>query len=138
MISFSTQDVSFDLKKKREIKAWAKDLITGEGKKAGEICYIFCSDAYLGEMNRKYLKHDTLTDIITFDYSEEGLLSGDIFISTERVAENAGKFHTGFEKELGRVMAHGLLHLSGLGDKSPEQKEQMRVAEDKYLAHFPL
>lgn len=137
MISFTTADFSFNLKNKIKIRNWVKTILEAEGKKTGDITYIFCSDNYLGDMNEKYLKHHTLTDIITFDYSESGKQSGDIFISIERVKENAGSFNTTFVRELGRVMAHGVLHLAGFKDKTPGEKKQMREKEDFYLASYP-
>jgi rRNA maturation RNase YbeY len=114
-----------------------KTISDTEGKKAGDITYVFCTDDFLFSMNEKYLKHDTLTDIITFDYSEKGTLSGDIFISVERVKDNAESFRTTFSLELGRVMAHGVLHLAGYKDKSSEDKKVMKSKEDFYLASFP-
>jgi rRNA maturation RNase YbeY len=137
MISFSTVELNYKLKNKLNVKKWIKTIIETEGKVAGEIAYVFCSDEYLGTMNEKYLNHDTLTDIITFDYSEKGILSGDIFISIERVKENAGSFNATFDAELGRVMAHGVLHLSGYKDKTPDHKKLMRSKEDFYLATYP-
>jgi probable rRNA maturation factor len=137
MISFSTIETTFNLKNKLKIRNWVKAILETEGKSAGDITYIFCNDKYLGGMNEKYLKHNTLTDIITFDYSEKGKLSGDIFISIERVSENAGSFNTTLNEELGRVMAHGVLHLSGYKDKSPDDKKMMKHKEDFYLTSFP-
>jgi rRNA maturation RNase YbeY len=137
MISFSVIETSYNLKNKSKIRNWVKSILETEGKKAGEITYIFCNDEYLGGLNEKYLKHNTLTDIITFDYSEKDKLSGDIFISIERVKENAVSFNTTLNQELGRVMAHGVLHLSGYKDKTPEDKKMMRSKEDFYLATFP-
>jgi probable rRNA maturation factor len=137
MISFSTAEIEFNLKNKLKVKAWVKSILEAEKKVAGDITYIFCNDDFLGSMNEKYLKHDTLTDIITFDYSEKGILSGDIFISIERVKENAESFKTGFDAELGRVMAHGVLHLSGYKDKTAADKKEMRSKEDFYLSYFP-
>ncbi len=137
MISFSTVDIKYNLQNKLKIKSWVKTILDTEGKKAGDITYVFCNDDFLFSMNEKYLKHDTLTDIITFDYSEKGRLSGDIFISIERVKENAESFKTTFNQELGRVMAHGILHLAGYKDKSSEDKKVMRSKEDFYLASFP-
>jgi probable rRNA maturation factor len=137
MISFSTAEIEFNLKNKLKVKAWVKYILEAEKKVAGDITYIFCNDDFLGSMNEKYLKHDTLTDIITFDYSEKGILSGDIFISIERVKENAESFKTGFDAELGRVMAHGVLHLSGYKDKTAADKKEMRSKEDFYLSSFP-
>lgn len=137
MISFSTVEINYDLRNKLKIKVWVKSILDTENKVAGDITYIFCNDEYLGSMNEKYLKHSTLTDIITFDYSEEGIISGDIFISIERVKENAGSFNTTFNAELGRVMAHGVLHLSGYKDKTADDKKEMRSKEDFYLPSFP-
>lgn len=137
MISFTTADFSFNLKNKIKIRNWVKAIFEAEGKKTGDITYVFCSDNYLGDMNQKYLKHNTLTDIITFDYSESGKQSGDIFISIQRVNENAESFNTTFIRELGRVMAHGVLHLVGYKDKTPGEKKQMREKEDFYLASYP-
>lgn len=137
MISFSTVEIKYTLKNKLKVKAWIKSILNTEGKNAGDITYVFCNDEYLGGMNEKYLKHNTLTDIITFDYSKEGILSGDIFISIERVIENAGSFNTTFDAELGRVMAHGVLHLSGYRDKTTVDKTEMRSKEDFYLSSFP-
>lgn len=137
MISFSTVEIDYILKNKLNIKKWVKTIVETEGKVAGDITFVFCTDEYLGTMNEKYLNHTTLTDIITFDYSEKGKLSGDIFISIDRVKENAGNFEVTFTTELGRVMAHGILHLSGYKDKSPDDKLVMRSKEDFYLASFP-
>ena len=123
--------------KKSNLKNYIKYLIHNELKKAGNISIVLCSDNYLLEMNKKYLEHDYFTDIITFDYSEKGKLAGDIFISIERVKENAESYNTTFDAELGRVMAHGVLHLSGYKDKTPPDKKLMKSKEDFYLAAFP-
>lgn len=109
---------------------------SAEKKNFGTLNYIFCNDAHLLQINREYLKHDTYTDIITFDYSEKKIISGDIFISIERVTENAEKFKQPFEIELQRVMVHGILHLIGYNDKSSQEKETMRAKEDFYLKRF--
>jgi rRNA maturation RNase YbeY len=137
MISFSALDIPYTLKNKLKIKKWVKFILESEGKVAGDITYVFCNDEYLGSLNEKYLKHKTLTDIITFDYSEMGKLSGDIFISIERVKENAATFSTSLNQEVGRVMAHGALHLVGYKDKTSEDKKAMRSKEDFYLSTFP-
>jgi len=137
MISFSTVETDYNLKNKLKVKNWVKTILEAEGKVAGDITYVFCNDEYLGSMNEKYLKHNTLTDIITFDYSEKGILSGDIFISIERVRENAGSFNTTFNAELGRVIAHGVLHLSGYKDKTAEDKKIMTGREDYYPVSYP-
>jgi len=112
---------------------WVEKTITSSDFMCGEITYIFCDDEYLLEINQKYLNHDNYTDIITFDYTQDRLISGDLFISTERVKENAASFGVSFEKELARVMIHGVLHLLGMEDKTPELKAEMRAEEDKHL-----
>lgn len=137
MISFSTVETDFDLKNKLNVKRWVKSILETEGKSTGDIAYVFCSDEYLLGINQKYLKHDTFTDIITFDYSEGGILSGDIFISIDRVQENMEGFKTTLGQELGRVMAHGVLHLAGYKDKTSADKKMMRSKEDFYLASYP-
>ena len=138
MISFTSVETRFVLKNKRKVQNWIKSILETENKKAGNITYVFCSDSYLGQMNEKYLRHHTLTDIITFDYSEKDTLSGDICISVERVRENSEIFKTTFNQELARVMAHGVLHLSGYNDKSAEDKKRMRAKEDFYLSLNPV
>lgn len=136
MIAFLTEDITFELKEKLKHKAWLKDVAKAEGFKIGELNYIFCSDAYLLDINQKYLGHDTLTDIVTFDNSENPkMIEGDIFISIERVRENAIKFDT-VPSELKRVMVHGLLHLVGYKDKDKVQKELMRNKENEHLKNI--
>jgi rRNA maturation RNase YbeY len=136
MIAFLTEDITFELKEKLKHKAWLKDAAKAEGFKIGELNYIFCSDAYLLDINQKYLGHDTLTDIVTFDNSEDPkMIEGDIFISIERVRENAVKFDTA-ESELKRVMVHGLLHLAGFKDKDKAQKELMTIKENEHLKTY--
>ena len=136
MITFLTEDITFGLKEKLKHKAWLKDAAKAEGFAIGELNYIFCSDAYLLDINQKYLGHDTLTDIVTFDNSEDPkMIEGDIFISVERVRENAIKFDTG-DTELKRVMVHGLLHLAGYKDKDKAQKELMRNKENEHLKNI--
>jgi probable rRNA maturation factor len=132
-ISFHSEDVDFQLENEQKIIDWIISTIHQEGKYSTEISYIFCSDAYLHQMNLEYLNHDTYTDIITFDYTENSVVSGDIFISIDRVKENAKKFNTTFLNELSRVIIHGVLHLVGYKDKSTEQKQVMRSKEDFYL-----
>ena len=132
-INFHSEDVDFHLVNEKKTIKWIKDSIKNENKIVGEISYIFCSDEYLHKMNLEYLNHDTFTDIITFDYTEKNNVSGDIFISIDRVKENAVKFKTIFENELSRVIIHGVLHLIGYKDKSIQDKEQMRSKEDFYL-----
>ena len=124
------EDINIKIKNKLAIKKWLKNTVELEKKKLGELNYIFCSDDYLHEMNVSYLQHDTLTDIITFDNSEtESLIVGDIFISVDRVKENAAKFEVEFADELHRVMVHGALHLLGYKDKKKAEKEKMREKE---------
>lgn len=133
-IYFSSENTNFDLKGKLKVKKWISDIIKAQNKKVGDISYLFCDDAYLIEVNRTYLDHDTYTDIITFDYVEGNLISGDIMISVERVKENAELFHTTFDQELHRVIIHGVLHLLGQGDKSDKEAAQMRKKEEAALA----
>lgn len=117
-----------------KVKKWISDTIKSQNKRVGDISYIFCDDAYLIEINRTYLNHDTYTDIITFDYVEDDLVSGDIMISVERVEENAKIFKTTFEQELHRVIIHGIHHLLGQGDKSEAEAAAMRKKEEASLA----
>jgi len=137
MIQFTSHGISFRLQNKNKVRQWIRDILLSEGKPAGELAFVFCDDAYLSEMNMKYLKHSTLTDIITFDYSEKKALSGDILISIDRIRDNAAKYSTTFNDELGRVMAHGVLHLLGYNDKSPGEKVEMRNREERYKSAFP-
>ena len=113
---------------------WIKKLILNEEKKVGNINYIFCDDEYLLKVNQDFLNHDYYTDIITFDYVKGKTISGDIFISLPRISENASPLSSGFEKELLRVLAHGVLHLCGYKDKSDEEQKTMRAKEDFYIS----
>jgi len=117
-------------------KKWIKNTIKKEGREPGEITFIFCSDDYLLEINKQYLDHDYYTDIITFDYVEGKEISGDIFISVDRVKENAATFGVDFQNELNRVLVHGVLHLLGYKDKSADEKKLMTSKEDEYLHEF--
>ena len=112
---------------------WVEKLILNEEKKVGNINYIFCDDEYLLKVNQDFLNHDYYTDIITFDYVKGKTISGDIFISLTRISENASTLSSGFEKELLRVLAHGVLHLCGYKDKSDEEQKEMRAKEDFYI-----
>ena len=133
-VRYFTEDLSFDLKGKRAHSQWIVTIIKNENQDPGNINYIFCSDPYLHSINRQYLNHDTYTDIITFDQSEENnLIEGEIYISIDRVKENASSLNVPFETELRRVMAHGVLHLLGYTDKDPEHKKTMRKKEDDCL-----
>ena len=133
-IYFSSENIKFDLRGKLKVKKWITDLIKAQNKKVGDISYLFCDDAYLIEVNRTYLDHDTYTDIITFDYVEGDTISGDILISVERLKENAQLFNTTFDQELHRVIIHGVLHLLGQGDKTEAEAAQMRKKEEAALA----
>jgi len=138
MIHFFEEDIRVPLNKKREIKSWLQRVAKEEDKKIGELNYVFCSDSYLLEMNQQYLNHNTLTDIITFDQSDNPtIVEGDIYISFDRVKENGSSLQS--EKtELYRVMVHGLLHLLGYKDKKTEEQQLMRSKEDYYLTHLNL
>jgi probable rRNA maturation factor len=135
-INFYSPEVSFNLKNKTGHRNWILQIISAENKTAGELSFIFCTDEFLHSMNLQYLNHDTLTDIITFDYTADNTISGEIFISIERVRENALKFNTEFNAELLRVMSHGVLHLCGYKDKTKQEKHIMRSKEDSALALF--
>ncbi len=133
-ISFLTEDISFDLNHKENISKWIQNVISEEGKETGEVTYIFCSDDYLHKINLEHLKHDSFTDVITFDYCNENIVNTDVFISIDRVKENAISFNTSFQNELNRVIIHGILHLVGYDDKSDSDKEVIRSKEDFYLS----
>lgn len=132
MISFNYEN-DFELNDEAKYEAWISEIIDSEDKTEGEINYIFCNDDYLLEKNIEFLNHDTLTDIISFDYSMGNLISGDIFISTERVKDNAVDFNVSFEEELKRVMAHGVLHYCGYKDKSEDDSKVMRAKEEEKI-----
>ena len=133
-ISFFEEDIQYNLKDKTKVRQWIKDTIAAEGYKLDELTYVFCSDEYLLKMNRQYLDHDTYTDIITFDNSSaEKTVTGDIFISIDRIRENAAKFNQTVVNELHRVIIHGVLHLLGYKDKTPADNKKMTQLEDKYL-----
>jgi len=124
------------IQKKADYADWINRVVDSEGFSVGQIDYIFCTDDYLLKLNKDYLNHDTFTDIITFDYRDGSIISGDIFISTDRVQDNAKKFDVEFSNELRRVMIHGILHLAGFGDKSKEEKDIMRLKEDEKIKMF--
>jgi probable rRNA maturation factor len=117
-------------------KKWLEDIIISEEKKLGEISYIFCDDEYLLKINQDYLQHDYYTDIITFDYVKGKTISAEIFVSLQRISDNASTLSKNYEEELRRVLAHGILHLSGYKDKTEEEEKQMRNKEDFYLAKY--
>ncbi|MBR1575159.1 MAG: rRNA maturation RNase YbeY [Bacteroidales bacterium] len=133
MISYFTEDIKFVLKGKLLNNRWLKMVVESEIKKLGDLSIIFCSDRYILDVNIKYLQHDYFTDIITFDYCEGDKISGDLFISIDSVRENALFYGTEFEDELDRVMVHGVLHLLGYDDHSPEDVAVMREKEDYYV-----
>jgi probable rRNA maturation factor len=135
MISFN-YELDFKLEDEAAYSDWISKVISSENKHEGEINYIFCDDNYLVELNQQYLDHDTLTDIISFDYSEGNNLQGDIFISIERVRDNASDFNVPFEEELKRVLVHGVLHYCGYKDKSEEDEKLMRQKEEEKMKMF--
>lgn len=125
------------LRNRSALKRFLKNILTSRGHKKARILYIFCSDAYLLQINRKFLKHNSLTDIISFNLADPGeVIEGEIYVSIDRVRENARLFHTSLKKELHRVIFHGLFHLCGYEDKSPGEKLQMRALEDKALSSY--
>ena len=134
MISYNTINVKFPKLKRRDTSAWVKRVAEKYGKKLGEIAYIFCDDEEILRVNKEYLQHDYFTDIITFDYSEGDRISGDLFISLDTVRTNAEKFGTPYEEELRRVVIHGILHLCGINDKGPGEREIMEKSENEALA----
>lgn len=136
-ILFFEEDIKFSLTEKNKNKKWLREIALIEGYKFGDLNYIFCSDEYLYKMNVDYLNHNTLTDIITFDNSEqERIIEGDIFVSIDRIRENSIKEKVPFEKELKRVMAHGVLHLMGYKDKTEADKKDMRKMENQAIDLF--
>ena len=135
MIDFH-YETDFELNNSSDYSDWIRRIITSESFLIGDINYIFCDDAYLLEINQKYLNHDTYTDIITFDYSDGKTLNSDICISVERVKENAESFKVDFRNELLRVMSHGVLHLCGFKDKSEEEAYLMRLKEEEKIKLF--
>lgn len=134
MISFINEDVKSILKNKRVLKKWITEVIKSYNFKVGDLTYIFCSDEYILKVNIEYLNHDYYTDIITFDYVDSNVISGDMFISLDTVKSNSELFKTSYTEELHRVIIHGVLHLCGLKDKSKEDAIKMRSAEEKALS----
>jgi len=133
-IHFFEEDIAYKLKQKTAVRSWITETIQAEGYKLKELTYIFCSDNYLLQINQQYLDHDTYTDIVTFDNSDIAqTITGDIFISIDRIRENAAKFGVTEADELHRVIIHGALHLLGYKDKSPADKKKMTLKEDFYL-----
>lgn len=133
-IHFFSEEIDFVLKQKMAVRRWLTESAAAEGFRIGELNFIFCNDEYLLQLNREYLEHDTFTDIVTFDYTESGnRLVGDIFISMDRIQENAATFQVAERDELHRVMIHGILHLCGYDDHEPEAKRLMTEKENFYL-----
>lgn len=137
-IEFFLEDVELEIPDEAKLREWLVAAAATESKSVVEVNYIFCSDEHLRGINVEFLDHDYYTDIITFDNSDGALLRGEIYISTERVAENAATHDVSFVHELCRVMVHGVLHLAGYGDKTSEQAAMMRTKEDFYLAKLPF
>ncbi|MDR0420850.1 MAG: rRNA maturation RNase YbeY [Prevotellaceae bacterium] len=133
MIRFFVENISFDLKSKRKIKYWITNTVESENKKIGDVNFIFCSDEYLLDINKKYLGHDYFTDVITFDFCTDNNVSGDIFISVDSVRSNSLKYKQSFVNELYRVMIHGILHLCSYGDSTESEIALMRLKENIYL-----
>ena len=134
MISYQSENIKMPALHRRETTRWLSRVAASYGRKIGDIAYIFCDDQKILEVNRRYLQHDYFTDIITFDYDEGDTISGDIFISLDTVRSNSEQFHTDYEQEFHRVIVHGILHLCGINDKGPGEREIMEAAENKALA----
>lgn len=136
LIQFFSEDIDFELPDSGATNDWLLKVIAKEGKRLLGLSFIFCSDEYLYRLNVEYLQHDTYTDVITFPYAEGEEIEGDIFISVERIRENSLTFQSTFERELHRVMVHGVLHLCGYGDKKEEDRFLMREKENEYIAWY--
>ncbi|MDY5090384.1 MAG: rRNA maturation RNase YbeY [Prevotella sp.] len=134
MITYNVEGVKMPKIKKRETTAWIRAVAKSYGRRVGEVGYMFVNDDKILEVNREYLGHDYYTDVITFDYDEDDVVSGDVVISLDTVASNAHLFNKTYEDELYRVIIHGILHLCGINDKGPGEREQMEAAENKALA----
>ncbi|MDR1882008.1 MAG: rRNA maturation RNase YbeY [Prevotella sp.] len=132
-ILYQAEGVKLPSIKKRKVANWIKSVATSYGKKTGDISFIFCFDEKILEINNRYLQHDYYTDIITFDYTEGEVISGDIFISLDTVKSNSEQFDTDYNEEIHRIMIHGILHLCGINDKTPEERELMTGCENNAL-----
>ena len=137
MITYNTDGVKMPQIKKRDTTAWIKAVAATYGKKVGEVGYLFVNDEKILEVNREYLGHDYYTDIITFDYNEGNVINGDLVISLDTVRSNAEEFGKEYDEELHRVIIHGILHLCGINDKGPGEREIMEAAENKALKLLP-
>lgn len=133
MITYQCEDISFDFKHKAVNNRWIRSVCSQESRRLGDVAFVFCSDSYILDINERYLGHDYYTDVITFDYCEGDIVSGDLIISIDSVRDNAAHFGTSFDNELDRVMVHGILHLIGYDDHSDEDIKQMRSKEDFYI-----
>ncbi|MBO4268627.1 MAG: rRNA maturation RNase YbeY [Bacteroidaceae bacterium] len=134
MITFLTEDIKMPKLDRKAVRTWIAAVAASyDGRKVGKLNYIFCNDERIIEVNREFLGHDYYTDIITFDYSEPGVVSGDMFISLDTVLSNSVKFRTSYDRELMRVIIHGVLHLCGINDKGPGERAVMEAAEEKAL-----
>ena len=133
MIQYIAEDIKMPVLQKQKLNRWIKETALIYNKRQGDIAYIFCTDERILDVNKQYLKHDYYTDIITFDYSDDSLISGDIFISIDTVKSNAEQFEVSFEQELSRIMIHGILHLCGQDDKTDESKNEMTKKENRAL-----
>ena len=138
MIQYIAENVKMPALQKQRISRWIKEIADGYGKKTGDIAYVFCDDQKILEVNNQYLEHDYYTDIITFDYTTGNTISGDIFISLDTVKSNAYEYGADFETELHRILIHGILHLCGNDDKSPELRADMTNKENKALEQLKL
>ena len=136
MIQYIAEEIKLPALQKQNNNNWIKDTAAGYEKKVGDIAYIFCSDERILEINKQYLNHDYFTDIITFDYSEGSIISGDIFISVDTVQSNSAEFGVSFETELLRILIHGILHLCGQDDKTPELRTEMTKKENSALEKY--
>lgn len=136
-LHFLSGDLRYNLKNKNTFRKWINSEILSHGYKQGQINIIFCSDEYLLEINKKYLNHNYYTDIITFNYNTGKNIAGDLFISIDRIRENAENFHSGFVEEMRRVIIHGVLHLLGFSDHLPDLKSEIHRMEDEALSRFP-
>lgn len=136
MITYNTENVAMPAIRRRDTSAWIRRVAASYGKRVGEVGYLFCDDEKILEVNREYLGHDYYTDIITFDYNEDDLINGDLVISLDTVRSNAEQLGKSYDEELRRVIIHGILHLCGLNDKGPGERELMEAAEDRALLNY--
>ena len=134
MITYNNENIPFPKIRRRDTTAWIRRVAASYGKTVGEVGYLFCNDEKILEVNREFLQHDYYTDIITFDYDEDDVINGDLVISLDTVKSNAELFHKEYEEELYRVIIHGILHLCGINDKGPGERELMEAAENRALA----